>query len=507
MKIRGLIHFPLYPLLIAVLPVVHFYEANFRSFFPADFLRITLLYVALSGLVLLASGLAWKNFHRGALIAAPLVAVLAAGNEMGGWLSLAALLLALGLGVFFGLRKPDLARLTLPVNAALLVLVLLPVLTAWWTDRGEDPPVATALFDQPLPVKAPPGAVKPDIWFLLMDGLGSPAHVEKEFGLDRNLYSEQLRRRGFQVPETSFANYEQTGLSVSATWNVAHIPQLLDVPDTSSHDRRVLYELIADSRVLRAFDDLGYRIVNVPSSYPMTRLRHADAHREPLWAPSMVEFSILGKGWLPLVQPLLGRGPADFSYALRRRNLEYVFDHLADARKAAPAAEPTLVFAHVMAPHPPFVFDAAGGARRSEKRFEFFDGSHWLDLHGWAAGRYPEKYRAQASYTMRRLGEAVDRILAQATRPTVIIVQGDHGPGSRLDWEKPERSDHQERFAAFNGWYLPPEYAAEIPEGVSALATFPILFRTLFGTRMAVPAERFLIARWSRPYIYFELGP
>jgi len=505
LKLRGLIHFPWYPLLIAVLPVVHFYEANFRSFFPSDFLRVTVFNLALSGLVFLASGLGWKNRHRGALVSAFLVAVLTVGNELGGFLSITGLVLGVGLGVFMGVRKPDLSRLTLPLNAVFLVLVLLPVLTAWWTDRGEIPPVPTARFAQPLQVRAAPGVVKPDIWYLLMDGLGSPAYVEQEFGLNENLYSGQLRRRGFRVPNTSSSNYQQTGLSLSSTWNVAHIPTLLDVPDTASRDRRVMYDLIADSRVLRALDDLGYRTVNLPSSYPMTRLVHADAYREPFLAPSMVEFSILDKGLLPLVQPLLGHGPADLEFALRRRNLEYVFDNLADARSAVPADEPALVFAHVMAPHPPFVFDAAGGARRSEKRFEFFDGSHWLDLHGWAAGHYPEKYRAQASYVMRRLGEAVDEILEQATRPTVIIVQGDHGPGSGLDWEKPERSNHRERFGIFNGWYLPPEVEVDLPEGVTALATFPILFKALFGTEMVVPADRFLIARWSRPYVFFEV--
>ncbi|MEN8006121.1 MAG: hypothetical protein ABFS42_03860 [Candidatus Krumholzibacteriota bacterium] len=504
MKIRGLINFPWYPLLIAVLPLVHFYEANFRAFFPADFLRVAVLFLALSGLLLLAAGLVWKNRHRAAPVTALLTAVLVAGNELGGWLSAALVITAVVSGIFLTLRKPDLTRVTPPLNAAFLVLALLPVLTAWWTDRGETPPSPTAQFAQPLPVSAA-GAVKPDIWFLLMDGLGSPAFIEREFELDANLYSGQLRRRGFRVPDVSRANYQQTGLSVSATWNVAHIPALLDVPDTSSRDRRVLYDMIADSRVLRALTDLGYRTVNVPSSYPMTRLRHAEAHREPFFAPNMIEFAILEKGVLPLVQPLLGAGPADLAFALRRRNLEYVFDNLPAAREAVPDDEPALVFAHVMAPHPPFVFDAAGGARRSEKRFEFFDGSHWLDLHGWAAGHYPEKYHAQAIYVMRRLGEAVDQILAQATRPTVIIVQGDHGPGSRLDWEKPEKSDHRERFEIFNGWYLPPGMEAELPEGVTALATFPILFKALFGTEMAVPADRFLIARWSRPYVFFEV--
>ena len=506
MKIRGLIQCPWYPLLIAILPVVHFYEANFRSFFPSALLRVAVIYLLVAGLLLLAAGLVWKNRHRGALVMAPLVALLVAGNDLGGWLSVVMLVIAVGLGAFLAVRKPDPARVTLPLNATFLVLAVLPVLTVWWTARSEQPPVPTPLFEQPLSVQAAPGVVKPDIWFLLVDGLGSPSFVEQEFDLSEASYSGQLRRRGFRVPDTSFSNYQQTGLSMSATWNVAHIPVLLDVPDTASRDRRVQYDLIANSRVARALGDLGYHTVTLPSSYPMIRLDQADVRLAPFLATTLVDFAILEKGVLPLVQPLLGRGPADLSFALRRRNLQYIFDHLPDARAAVPADEPVLVFTHILAPHPPFVFDSSGGARTSEKKFEFSDGSHWLDLHGWTAGHYPEKYREQAIYVMGQVGAAVDRILEQAQRPTVIIVQGDHGPGSRLDWERPERTDHRERFGIFNGWYLPPGVEIDLPEGASAINTFPTLFRALFGADLKVQPERFLISRWSYPYVFMEIG-
>ena len=306
------------------------------------------------------------------------------------------------------------------------------------------------------------------------------------------------------MPDESFSNYEQTGLSLSATWNIAHIPLLLDVPDTSSRDRRVLYDLVADSRVKRAFEGLGYNTVQLPSSYPMTRWKDVDASVESFLSPNMVEYSLIARSMMPLVQPLFGRGPADFSFGMHRRALNYQFDRLPEARAEVPEDEPALIFAHIMAPHPPFVFGQDGSPRSSEKRFEFYDGSHWLDLHGWAAGKYPEKYRAQAIYTMERLGEVVDRILEQATRPTVIIVQGDHGPGSGLDWERPRHSNHRERFSIFNGWYLPEEYGVEIPEKMTAIQTFPMLWRTLWGVEVPRLGDSQLIAKWSRPYVFFE---
>jgi len=503
--LRSVTAFPAYPLLIAVLPVVRFYEANFRSFFPRDFVRIGLAYLILAGLLLFVARRLWHGRHRGALVTAPVMALLFSGNDLGGIPCAAMLAGTVVLGIYLMVRRPDPSRLTPPLNATFMVLLVLPVLHAWWADRSLIPPVPTDLFTQPLPTSMAPDRIKPDIWFLLVDGLGAPSLVEREFGLNPAQYSGQLRQRGFQVPDLSHSNYQQTGLSLSSTWNVAHLPVLLAVPDTSSHDRRPLYNLIGDSRVTRALHTLGYRIIDVPSSYPMTRLKKADARREPLLAPNMVEYSILAKSLLPVAQPLLGHGPADFSFALRRRSLNDIFGHLPDARSAAPSDQPALVFAHILAPHPPFVFNADGSARRSDSTFGFFDGSHWLDRHGWAAGHYRRKYLAQATYVMRRLGETVDRILNQAQRPTIIIVQGDHGPGSGLDWERPRHTDHHERSAILNGWYLPPDLQTDLPANMTSLDTFPFLFETAFGIHLETPPPTYLISRWSRPYIFFEI--
>ena len=87
-KIRELLRFlsddPWYPLLIAVLPVARFYEANYPSFYVSDYLRLVAIYLVLAGLMLTLSGVIWRSRQRGALVAAPLVAVLFGGNDLGG---------------------------------------------------------------------------------------------------------------------------------------------------------------------------------------------------------------------------------------------------------------------------------------------------------------------------------------------------------------------------------------------------------------------------------------
>jgi hypothetical protein len=221
--------------------------------------------------------------------------------------------------------------------------------------------------------------------------------------------------------------------------------------------------------------------------------------------PSFLEYYVLEDGILPLVQPLLGRGPADLSFALRRRRLEYAFDHLAEARRGLPPDQPVFVFAHIMAPHPPFVFDASGRALRSRQNFAFGDGNHWYDIHGREGTPYAELYSDQLTYVMKRLGEAVDAIVAASPRPPVIIVQGDHGPGSGLHLERVMYSDHVERFGIFNAWLVPPGVDLALAEGTTAINTFPVLFNALFGAGLPLQEDRFFYARMSLPYAHLEL--
>ena len=167
---------------------------------------------------------------------------------------------------------------------------------------------------------------------------------------------------------------------------------------------------------------------------------------------------------------------------------------------------PAFVFAHILAPHPPFVFDRQGGPAPSRSPFAFADGDHWLNLHGPDDTSYRRRYADQAVWVMHRLAGAIDAITADTTREHVIIVQGDHGPGSGLRWEQPLETDHDERFGIFNAWFVPAGTEVGLYEGMTAVNTFPVLFNALFGTRIALQPDDHWFARMSQPYIFFPVG-
>jgi hypothetical protein len=247
-------------------------------------------------------------------------------------------------------------------------------------------------------------------------------------------------------------------------------------------------------------------VVTYPSGYPLTRIPAADARRKPLLNPTFAEYYLLEDGILPLLLPLFGRGPADVSFALRRGRLDHIFDELPRARESLAPRTPVFVFAHILAPHPPFVYARDGSPLPSRAPFGFADGDHWLNLHGRDDTSYRRRYADQAAWIMRRLARTVDAIAADTSRERVIIVQGDHGPGSGLVWERPRLTDHDERFGIFNAWSVPPDCAVAPYEGMTAVNTFPVLFNGLFGARLPLLPDRHWFARMSQPFLFFPVG-
>jgi len=129
-----------------------------------------------------------------------------------------------------------------------------------------------------------------------------------------------------------------------------------------------------------------------------------------------------------------------------------MFEHLPDA---SDGPGPTFVFAHIIAPHPPFVFGPDGEHIDPELQFVLLDGSHLIGNRGISRDDYVAGYRRQLIFVNSQLQAAVDEILSKSQRPAVIILQGDHGPGSTLDWDNPDNTNLEERLSVLNAYYLP----------------------------------------------------
>ncbi len=118
---------------------------------------------------------------------------------------------------------------------------------------------------------------------------------------------------------------------------------------------------------------------------------------------------------------------------------------------------------------------------------------------------YDEYYGSQVTYLNTLLLDVVRRILAQSSCPPIIVIQGDHGPGSIRNWDAPARDELLERLAIFDAVYLPQSGvrlrpSAELYDSISPVNTFRIILSRYFDTTMALLPDRSYFSSGSRPY-------
>jgi hypothetical protein len=341
----------------------------------------------------------------------------------------------------------------------------------------------------------------PDIYYIILDGYGRADVLQDLYAYDNRAFLTALEQRGFTVLGRSVSNYAQTSLSLASSLNMAYLsPEALG-ESVASDSQEQLASLIRNSQVRSRLKALGYVSVAFSTGYRRTEMESADVYLPaPIrtWTPFealLLETSVL---W-PMVELAQHAGLVAYpGYQADRDQIQFLLTHL----ESRPVSEqPRFVFAHVVAPHPPFVFLADGDSTNPASPFRLQDGNEFLG----SLDEYESGYIQQLQYVNRRVLTVVDAILASTDGDVIIVLQGDHGPGSRLDWEDPAGSDLYERMSILNAIRLPMDgKSGEIPASLSPVNTFRLIFNRQFGDEYELLVDRSYFSTWHRPYAYHE---
>ena len=338
-----------------------------------------------------------------------------------------------------------------------------------------------------------PVARDPDIYFIVLDAYGRSDVLRSMLGYDNSAFVDRMRSRGFFVADRSTSNYCQTALSISATLS----GQYHDARGVSNSKSRLpLRDLIADNPWLALLRRRSYTMVGFASGFGLTDSFHADERLAP--SADLPDFAALVLDMTPF-WTVLGQGAGQASHRRHRARILHVFDQIASV---ADDPRPTFCLAHVVAPHPPFIFDAVGrdlsGANPS---FRLTDGTLWSDIEGHGGpDDYAALYRAQATYISDRVAAAVDQILARSPKPPVIIIQGDHGPGSHFDTDSPQPNDLLERMSILNLCLIPGIDPDRLRPTMTPVNTFRIIADHYFGTNLSLLPDRNYYSSYQTPY-------
>jgi len=484
----------LYPWFIAAYPVVALLGANLDEIGLASGLRPLLVSIGLLGLGLAAGRLIARDWAKAAALASlGFILFFSYGhvytfverlNATGFLIGRHRYLLPLwGLlfaaGAWWIMRAQEARRWTHALNLSAGLALAIPlasiavheVRSGLWQAAAASPSRACQLV-------LPQGQTPPDIYYFVLDGYMRDDILLEVSGFDNSPFLGALSQMGFVVARESQANYPSTGMSLSTTLNMDYLEALGWEDPWEQRDRS--RALIVHSRLRSELECLGYTTIAFESGYLFTEWTDADYYLAPyssalnrlVAGAGITEFENLlidttaGAALLDAEQALAAWFPQDFH--LRGQEIsERILFALENAPTAAAIPGPKLVFVHVNAAHPPFVF-----AR---------DGDHVFVSSGdqpapqaqpaighpfWAA------YADQVVYMNGKVLESLSAILANSATPPVIIVQGDHG---YVD------NPPQARMLILNAYFLPGEGRQRIYPRISPVNTFRVVLDEYFG--------------------------
>ncbi|MBX7142876.1 MAG: LTA synthase family protein [Oligoflexia bacterium] len=338
----------------------------------------------------------------------------------------------------------------------------------------------------------------PDIYLIVLDAYGRSDELRRVLGYDNSSFIQGLQSNGFTVADRSTSNYAQTLLSLSSILNLDYLDEVLRNVPRKSKGRAPLRALLRTNRVVSALQELGYKFVYFGSGYAGTEMPQADI-RGGLWYDPG-EFGNLVVSQSPI--PALARHfPSSrlryWQYGLHRKRLATVFQNLSEL---AQVAKPKFVLAHVLAPHPPFVFSAAGQDVNADRIFGFHDGNQFRG----SREDYRLGYMGQAQWVEAQVLQAV-RNIAEHSPDAIIIVQGDHGSGLRLNWRDGAKSDLRERMSILNAYRLPDSMRAQLYATITPVNSFRIILNSISNLNLPLLPDKSYFSLIDRPYAFADV--
>jgi hypothetical protein len=343
---------------------------------------------------------------------------------------------------------------------------------------------------------------RPDIYVVILDGYARDDTLRDLYSFDNSQFLGELRSRGFFIAEQSLSNYSQTSLSLASLLNMSYLDGLSRTPGSDVSQRSVA-RAIRHSESVRLLRQMGYRIVALATGYRRVDLETADVFLTTQTdAVSPFEALLLeGSAAWGIYRTAQAIGlPVPFpGYAAYRDRIKGNIELLS---QAAAIPGPKLVFAHLLVPHPPFVFGPAGDPHNPETPFRAADG----DQFPGTAEDYRAGYRNQVAFANRAALDLIDRVLAGPAGDPVILLQGDHGPGMHLDWADPLKTDFLERHAILNAYRLPVHPMEGISPRITPVNSFRLVFNTISGASYPLLEDEAFFSSWRSPFDFIPLS-
>jgi hypothetical protein len=336
----------------------------------------------------------------------------------------------------------------------------------------------------------------PDIYYLILDGYARNDVLYELYQYDNSDFIRFIEDRGFYIASQSYANYPQTYLSLASSLNFAYLNDVSrEFYDVNTVEP--LIEMINNSRLMTVLKSMGYKSIAFASGYSGTELKTADYYlSRNLLSREFLHTLINTTFFAALRLPFF-----DFTVSEAEIHRDRIRRTLTSFSSLSLPAAPVFVFAHLICPHPPFVFKHDGQAIDSRDRFHIQDGSHW----GSDTAAYKKMYLEQLAYLNTLVKQTVVELASGSGRPRIVVIQSDHGPGSELNWQSVENTNLRERFGILQAIYFSDGNTSGLYPEMSPVNTFRLVLNRLLAQKMPLLEDKSYFAPWFGRYRFVEV--
>jgi hypothetical protein len=358
-------------------------------------------------------------------------------------------------------------------------------------------------YHYPAPVLSKkPGAKitsKPNVYYLLFDRYGSAQQLKSNFNFDNSYIMGFLAGKGFVNRPNAFSNYPFTMSSVSSTLAMNYFPEFEQkfANDSNWQSAFPYRSVFNNPPVAQALKQNGYQYNQLSSWWDFSRVNiKADTNPDESFRLTIfgaqifltdLQRDIVHKS---ILSPWLKKGitsgkTAIIKYDLDRNpreNFEAQMDTLKDIASRSSKTGPQFSFAHILAPHPPYLFAA--------------DGS-WPSYDGEANDNGADetvKYVNEAKYVNTQIKMIVNHIQKNDPK-AVIVIQADEGPYPKqfrgnitasnfYDPLKLPLNKMQQKFSVMASYYMPGIDPAQTKQIGASVDTFRFVLNNYLGYQL-----------------------
>jgi len=321
--------------------------------------------------------------------------------------------------IFWNSKERDAVNVNYILSLTILAGTIIQI-SLNYEDEGFIPSSEPLIFlDESLIDYIDEPAEMPNIIYLVPDRYAGFDVLEEYYNFDNDNFYNELLKRGFVVPRVSNSNYPNTFTSLLSTLNLNYIESKdYAISDTAS------FPLIKNSLGFRLLKKIGYKFSNFDNWWNGTRdnnLADRNIYKEITNLNFSLTTILIDK--TPIYK-LVSRYYPQINPRFSCANQTKIFDLLLE--ESLKQDQGMFIFAHLLAPHSPYLFDSEGVCftRKNVTKSQ-------ITSHGYKREDdfliAKKNYTEYLSYTNKKILEIFDSTLAKNDN-FIFVIQSDEGP-------------------------------------------------------------------------------